>query len=104
MPATRAGIPVASEAFADRAYTPTGALLPRREPGAVLHDPAVVAARMLRLVRDGVIEAVDGSAVTVRADSICVHGDSPDAVAMARAVRDLLAAEGVGFAPFAGPR
>ena len=102
--ATRAGIPVASEAFADRAYTPTGALLPRREPGAVLQDPAVVAARMLRLVRDGVIEAVDGSAVTVRADSICVHGDSPDAVAMARAVRDLLAAEGVGFAPFAGPR
>ncbi|HMN56709.1 MAG TPA: 5-oxoprolinase subunit PxpA, partial [Ottowia sp.] len=76
-----AGLRVIAEAFADRAYTPQGTLVSRREAGAVLHDPAVVAARMLRLVREGVVEAVDGSLAPVRADSICVHGDSPGAVA-----------------------
>ena len=85
--AERAGLKVAGEAFADRAYTPQGALVSRREPGAVLHDSALVASRMLRLVRDGVVEAVDGSLARVQAQSICVHGDSPGAVAMARAVR-----------------
>ena len=71
-----------------------------REPGAVLHDAQAVAARMLQLVREGTVPAVDGSPVAVRADSICVHGDSPGAVAMARAVRERLQDAGVAIRPF----
>src|SRR6218665_3668802 len=73
--AREAGLSVVAEAFADRGYTPQGALVSRREPGAVLHDENLIAQRMLTLVRDGVIEAVDGTLVRVQADSICVHGD-----------------------------
>ncbi|MDE2416130.1 MAG: LamB/YcsF family protein, partial [Comamonadaceae bacterium] len=94
-----AGLRVIAEAFADRAYTPQGTLVPRRDKGAVLHDSALVAARMLRLVRDGVVEAVDGSLARVQADSICVHGDSPGAVEMARAVRMALESDGVTVRP-----
>ncbi|MDO4906157.1 MAG: 5-oxoprolinase subunit PxpA [Lautropia sp.] len=93
--AREAGLKVVAEAFADRAYTARGTLVSRREPGSVLHDAGQVAARMLRLVQEGVIEAIDGSLVQVQADSICVHGDSPDAVAMARAVRQVLLSAGV---------
>ncbi|ARU05536.1 hypothetical protein CCO03_13340 [Comamonas serinivorans] len=96
-----AGLTVIQEAFADRAYTPQGTLVSRREAGAVLHDERAVAQRMLRLVREGVVEAIDGSLTRVQADSICVHGDSPGAVAMARAVRDELAQAGVTLQPFA---
>src|SRR3954454_8574531 len=85
--AAAAGLTVVAEAFADRAYTPEGHLVSRRRPGSVLHDADEVAARMVTLVRTGAVPAVDGSAVRVEAQSICVHGDSPDAVAMARAVR-----------------
>ena len=95
-----AGLRVVAEAFADRAYTPQGTLVSRREPGAVLHDSALVASRMLRLVRDGVVEAVDGSLARVQAQSICVHGDSPGAVEMARAVRAALEADGIAVRPF----
>ena len=95
-----AGLRVVAEAFADRAYTPQGTLVSRREPGAVLHDSALVASRMLRLVRDGVVEAVDGSLASVQAQSICVHGDSPGAVEMARAVRAALEADGIAVRPF----
>ena len=95
-----AGLRVVAEAFADRAYTPQGALVSRREKGAVLHDSALVAQRMLRLVRDGVIQAIDGSLARVQAQSICVHGDSPGAVAMARAVRAALEADGIAVRPF----
>ena len=95
-----AGLRVVAEAFADRAYTPQGTLVSRREPGAVLHDSALVAQRMLRLVRDGVIQAIDGSLASVQAQSICVHGDSPGAVAMARAVRAALEADGIAVRPF----
>lgn len=98
------GLRVVQEAFADRAYTPQGALVSRREPGAVLHDPAQVAERMLRLVREGSLPAIDGSLVRVEADSICVHGDSPGAVAMARALRGALEEAGVAIQPFAGTR
>ncbi|MFT0532193.1 LamB/YcsF family protein [Castellaniella hirudinis] len=98
------GLRVVAEAFADRAYAPDGALVSRREAGAVLHDPDQVAERMLDLVRTGEITAIDGSRVRLRADSICVHGDSPGAVAMARAVRRRLEAAGVTLAPFAGER
>jgi UPF0271 protein len=95
-----AGLRVVAEAFADRAYTREGTLVSRREKGAVLHDPAVVARRMLRLVQEGVVEAIDGSLAKVDAESICVHGDSPGAVAMAAEVRRALQGAGVTLAPF----
>jgi len=94
------GLRVVAEAFADRAYTPQGTLVSRREPGAVLHDAGQVAERMLALVRTGRITAIDGSSVALQVDSICVHGDSPDAVAMARAVRARLQDAGVDLQSF----
>lgn len=97
-----AGLSVVAEAFADRGYTPQGALVSRREAGAVLHDEQLIAQRMLTLVREGVIEAVDGSLVRVEADSICVHGDSPGAVAIARNIRQRFEQEGVQIASFVG--
>ena len=100
--AREAGLRTVAEAFADRAYTPEGRLVSRREPGAVLHEPDLVADRMVRLVTEGRVEAVDGTDVEVRADSVCVHGDSPGAVAMARAVRESLERAGARIAPFAG--
>ncbi|SFQ20053.1 UPF0271 protein [Amycolatopsis arida] len=98
-----AGLRTVREAFADRAYTPEGTLVSRREPGAVLHDPEEIALRCVRLAAGEPIEAVDGSRIVVRAESICVHGDSPGAVAIATAVRDRLRAEGIPLAPFAPP-
>ena len=100
--AQAAGLAVMAEAFADRAYQPDGQLVSRRAAGAVLHDPALVAARMLRLATEGVIEAVDGSSLRLEAGSICVHGDSPGAVAMARQIRETLVQAGVTIAPFTG--
>ena len=97
-----AGLTVVAEAFADRGYTPEGTLVSRRDPGAVLHDVDQIAARMLMLVREGVVEAVDGSRVRIAADSICVHGDSPGAVAIARHLRERFEQEGVRISSFAG--
>ncbi|WP_440094275.1 LamB/YcsF family protein [Pseudomonas syringae] len=98
------GLQCIAEAFADRAYTPQGTLVSRREPGAVLHDPELVAQRMLRLVQSGAIEAIDGSLVRIEADSICVHGDSPAAVEMARELRRVLEQASTSLQPFAGKR
>ncbi|WP_024678896.1 LamB/YcsF family protein [Pseudomonas syringae] len=98
------GLQCIAEAFADRAYTPQGTLVSRREPGAVLHDPELVAQRMLRLVQSGSIEAIDGSLVRIEADSICVHGDSPAAVEMARELRRVLEQASTSLQPFAGKR
>lgn len=98
------GLQCVAEAFADRAYTPEGTLVSRREPGAVLHDPVLVAQRMLRLVQSGFIEAIDGSLVRIEADSICVHGDSPAAVEMARELRRVLEHANTSLQPFAGER
>lgn len=100
--AADAGLATVAEAFGDRAYTPDGQLVSRREKGAVLHDADAVAARMLRLAVEGVIEAIDGSVLRLQADSICVHGDSAGAVEMARRIREELVAGGVAIAPFAG--
>ncbi|WP_374423674.1 LamB/YcsF family protein [Paracoccus sp. (in: a-proteobacteria)] len=99
--ARAAGLNTVAEAFADRAYTPAGTLVSRREAGAVLHDPELIAARMLRLATEGVIEAVDGSTLHLQADSICVHGDSPGAVAISARIREVLVAGGVAIRPFA---
>ncbi|MDY0910303.1 5-oxoprolinase subunit PxpA [Microbacterium sp. CFBP9034] len=93
--AASAGLPFVREAFLDRGYSRDGGLVGRTEPGALLADPAAVAARAVRLVRDGQVEAVDGTVVVTEAGSLCLHGDSPSAVAMARAVRDALDREGV---------
>ena len=90
-----AGLRAVPEAFADRAYRADGTLVPRREPGAVLSDPDEVAGRVVALVTDGAVRAVDGSRVAVIAESVCVHGDSPGAVATARAVRVALERAGV---------
>ncbi|KTC36624.1 hypothetical protein AO260_03470 [Pseudomonas sp. ABAC21] len=98
------GLQCVAEAFADRAYTPQGTLVSRREPGAVLHDPKLVAQRMLRLVEDGTIEAIDGTRTRIEADSICVHGDSPAAVDMARELRRVLEQANLSVRPFAGDR
>ncbi|OHV08749.1 LamB/YcsF family protein [Kushneria phosphatilytica] len=98
--AREAGLNTAAEAFADRAYESDGSLVSRREPDAMLHDAEVVAERMLRLVREGVVESREGIDITVAADSICVHGDSPDAVALAQAVRSRLVAAGIELRAF----
>ena len=95
------GVPTVSEAFADRAYTPEGALVSRREAGAVIHDPVAVVARARQMALEGSVTAVDGSPVPVSARSLCVHGDTPDAVGLARAVRNDLLAAGVVLQAFA---
>jgi len=100
--ARRAGLAVVAEAFADRAYTPKGELVSRREAGSVLHDKAVIADRMVGLAQSGTLEAVDGSTIRVEAQSICVHGDSPDAVAIAEEIRRRFTAEGIAIRSFAG--
>lgn len=100
--AEEAGLTTASEAFADRAYHADGTLVSRREPDAVLHDPAEVAERMARLVAEGELISVEGTPVRLRADSICVHGDSAGAVEMARAVRDRLLTDDISVRPFVG--
>lgn len=96
------GLTCIAEAFADRAYTPQGTLVSRREAGAVLHNAEPVAQRMLRLVESGTVEAIDGSITRIEAESICVHGDSPGAIQMAREVRQLLEQSGVSLQAFAG--
>ena len=95
-----AGLTPVPEAFADRAYTPEGTLVSRREPDAVLDDPDHVAERTVRIATRAEVVAADGSLVQVRAASVCVHGDSPGAVAMATAVRRGLEAAGVQVLPF----
>jgi 5-oxoprolinase (ATP-hydrolysing) subunit A len=94
------GLRAVPEFFVDRGYTPSGALVSRAEDGALLHDPAEVTARLLRMLSDGVVRAVDGSDVRVLAESACVHGDSPGAVQMAAAVRAGLAEAGVELRGF----
>lgn len=93
--AAAAGLPFVREAFLDRGYTAHGQLVPRGEPGALVDDPALVAERALRLVREGEVVAVDGTRIAVEAASLCLHGDTPSAVAMARAVRGALDASGM---------
>jgi UPF0271 protein len=99
--AADAGLTVVAEAFADRGYTPGGRLVPRTEPGALVTSADEVAARVVRLATEGVIRALDGTDVAVDARSVCVHGDTPGAVAIAVAVRDALRAAGVEIRRFA---
>jgi 5-oxoprolinase (ATP-hydrolysing) subunit A len=99
--AADAGIAAVGEGFADRAYTGEGRLVSRRERGAVLHDPERVAARAVVMATEGRVETVDGGEVTVEVRSLCVHGDTPGAVDLAKAVRSALDDAGVTLEAFA---
>ncbi|MEV8212797.1 5-oxoprolinase subunit PxpA [Leifsonia sp. NPDC077715] len=99
--AEEAGLRFVREAFVDRGYRADGTLVPRTEPGALLSDADAIAARAVRMATHGRVTAVDGTEIAVQVDSLCVHGDTPGAVAMAQAVRDALAASGVSVEPFA---
>ena len=98
--AGRRGLRTVPEAFADRAYRPDGRLVSRREPGAVLHDPAAIAERVVTMVTAGRVTAVDGTQIAVSVESVCVHGDSPGAVQIATAVCDRLKAAGADIGAF----
>jgi UPF0271 protein len=93
--AQAAGLTAVSEVFADRAYTPDGALASRKLPGAVIHDPEQVAARAVRMAAQGSVVALDGTEVPLRAETICVHGDTPGAVDLIRRIRQQLEAAGI---------
>ncbi|NEA86381.1 LamB/YcsF family protein [Streptomyces sp. SID7958] len=99
--AAKAGLPAVTEAFADRAYTDEGTLVPRHVPGAVVADPSAVAARSVDLARSGRVEALSGRPIEVRARSLCLHGDTDGAVALARLVRGRLEAAGLRLEAFA---
>lgn len=89
------GVIFAAEAFADRAYMPDGSLVPRSKPGSVIHDAALAAGRVVRMATEGTVEAIDGTIINFRPASVCMHGDTPEAVEMAAAVRKALEAAGV---------
>ena len=97
----RIGLKIAREFFADRTYEDNGNLTSRKKPGAVLHDAEEAAERVLRTLREGAVTTVSGKRIPVAIDTICVHGDEPSAVCMARTVRATLEANGFTLAPFA---
>lgn len=99
--AEAAGLTTVKESFADRAYTPDGTLVSRRLPGAVVHEPDEVVKRSVRMATEGTVVATDGSVVSVAPRSLCVHGDTPGAVEIARRVRAGLLEAGVTVSPFA---
>ncbi|NJD99801.1 LamB/YcsF family protein [Thermococcus sp. LS1] len=93
------GLKVAHEVFADRAYNPDGTLVPRGKPGAVIHDKELIAERVISMVKDGGVKAINGEWVELRADTICVHGDNPKAVEITAYIRRVLEEEGVKVVP-----
>lgn len=93
--AARAGLRPVAEVFADRGYRADGSLVPRSQPGALIDDPAEAVARTLRMVREGVVQAVSGETVPLQAQTVCLHGDGPHALAFARALRTALTDAGV---------
>ena len=101
--AEAAELEVAREVFADRNYMRDGSLVPRDHPQALLHDPEEAANRVFGMLRDGRVQAIDGSEVSVQADTICVHGDTPHAVEFALALRTCLSQTGVIIAPPTNP-
>jgi len=96
------GLPFAAEGFADRAYLPDGRLAPRSAAGAVIHDPAECARRAVRMVRDQAVDTLGGGRLPLRVDTVCLHGDTPGALAVARAVREALETEGLRLTPLSG--
>jgi len=98
--AREAGVAVYSEIFADRGYLSTGRLVPRSRPDAMIHDPQEAAERLVSYRQTGLMPVVDGAPIKLDAHSICVHGDGPSAIAMARHIREVLTARGVSLRPF----
>jgi UPF0271 protein len=96
----RANLPMAHEVFADRAYEDDGNLVLRRKPGAVLHDAREIAERVVRMAQDGAVVSVTGKVIKVRTDTVCIHGDNPSAVEIARGVCKALKDSGIDLAPF----
>lgn len=101
--AEKRGLKVACEIYADRTYTDAGTLTSRSRPDAVIHDPRQSVDQVLSMVRDGVIPTTGGKKLPVEPATLCVHGDTPGAAGMARALREALAAEGVDISPFVRP-
>ena len=95
-----AGLPLVHEVFADRAYEDDATLVSRRKPGAVLHDTAQIAERVVRMVQDRAVVSVSGKTIKVQLDTVCIHGDTPGAVEIARAVRQALTDSGIEVRPF----
>ncbi|MDX9918194.1 MAG: 5-oxoprolinase subunit PxpA [Gudongella sp.] len=93
--AEKKGLRVAHEVFADRGYNPDGTLVNRKLPGAMIHDQSIAIARIKRMIREGKVVAVDGTEINIKADSICVHGDNPEAVNFVRSIRDSLESDGI---------
>ena len=93
------GLKVVYEAFPDRAYTPEGTLVSRRQEGAVIQDPQVVAQRALKMAKEQKVVAVDGTEIELNAQTLCVHGDTPVAVDLVRSIRELLESEGLTVEP-----
>jgi UPF0271 protein len=93
------GLRVAYEAFPDRAYTPEGTLVSRRQPGAVIKDPDVVAQRALKMAKEGKVVAIDGTEINLRPETLCVHGDTPGAVNLVKNIRQTLTEENVEVIP-----
>ncbi len=94
-----AGLPVAAEAFADRAYLPDGSLAPRSQPGSVIHEVDTVVARAVTMVTESTVVATDGARLAFEADTLCLHGDTPGAATLAAAIRRGLEDAGVTIAP-----
>ena len=101
--AARAGLRSAAEGFADRAYQPDGALVPRERAGAVIHDPALVVRRAVRMICEHTVEAIDGTSVPLVVDTMCVHGDTPGAAGLATRIRAALTDAGVAVMSFSLP-
>lgn len=99
----RAGLRLMREVYADRVYAADGTLMPRAMPGSVIHDADEAARRVVRMVDEGAVFTGDGQKISVAIDTVCVHGDNPAALTMARAVRTKLEAAGLSIRPFAEP-
>jgi UPF0271 protein len=99
--AATAGVRVAREVFPDRAYQSNGQLVPRSLPGAVVSDPETVRARVVKLVTSGTMSSIEGQEITIQADTLCIHGDTPGAWKLARAIRETLAGSDVEVVPMA---
>jgi UPF0271 protein len=95
-----AGLPLAHEVFADRAYEDDSTLVSRKKPGAVLHDPVLIADRVVKMVQDGAVTTITGKVIKMKMDTVCIHGDTPGAVEIGRHVRTALKAAGIDVKPF----
>jgi len=97
--ATKSGLKVAREAFADRAYHRDGSLVSRKREGSVIHDPERVAERVIQMVQEGKVQSIEGDLIDLEVDSVCVHGDTPGAVQLAQTIRRELQEAGISVLP-----